>query len=231
MTASSGTQNPDATSVPQPTLDPSVGDACRVLLIRHGRSADIVPGSSDSVDPPLHTEGVQQALLLGQRLAKTRIDAVYSSHLKRAFSTAEAVSEHHELPVGVFEDLEEVRLGDWSHGEFRRRAAIQDPEFLKWRLRGTWDGIPNGEGDEAFRLRVASRIHDLAGKHRGETIAVVCHGGVINAFLAHILGTERSLWMMVENTSISTVNISDTVNVIGLNDCSHLYDIIHSVGR
>lgn len=231
MTAASGTQNPDSTSVPQPTLDPSVGDACRVLLIRHGRSADIVPGSSDSADPPLHDEGKRQALLLGERLSRTRVDAVYSSHLKRAVDTAQAVSTHHNISPVIYEDLEEVRLGDWSHGEFRRRAATSDPEFLEWRLRGTWDGIPNGEGDEAFRVRVSQRIHDLARNHRGQSIAVVCHGGVINAFLAHILGTERSLWMMVENTSITTVNISDTFNVIGVNDCSHLYDIIHTVPR
>jgi broad specificity phosphatase PhoE len=228
MNNSSPTRQPDATSVPQPTLDPSVGDACRVLLIRHGRSADIVPGSPESSDPPLHADGVRQAVLLGERLAKSRIDAVYSSHLLRASATAAEVAKHHGLEVGIHEDLEEVRLGDWGNGEFRRRAATNDPEFLAWREQGTWDGIPNGEGDRAFRDRVSSRIISLANDHRGSSIAVVCHGGVINAFLAHVLGTDRSLWMMVENTSVTTVNVSETFNVIGLNDCSHLYDILRA---
>lgn len=231
MTASSATRTSDSTSVPQPTLDPTTGQSCRVLLIRHGRSADIVPGSPESADPPLHDQGVTQARLLGTRLAGTRIDAVYSSHLKRAHDTAVAVSMHHDLDVTIFEDLEEVRLGDWSHGEFRRRAAVQDPEFMNWRARGTWDGIPNGEGDENFRVRVSERIHSLASAHVGETIAIVCHGGVINAFFAHVLGSERTIWMMVENTSISTVSVSETFNIIGLNDCAHLYDMVHSVPR
>lgn len=220
------TQSPDSTSVPQPTLDPTIGDACRVLLIRHGRSADIVPGSPESADPPLHDEGVRQATLLGERLSRSDLGAVYSSHLRRAHATAEEIARHHRLDVTVFEDLEEVRLGDWSNGEFRRRAATNDPEFQQWRLRRTWDGIPNGEGDAAFRERVSSRVQKLASLHRGSTIAIVCHGGVINAFLAHVLGTETSLWMMVENTSVTTVHLSDTVHVIGLNDCSHLYDIL-----
>lgn len=220
------TESPDSTSVPQPTLDPSVGDSCRVLLIRHGRSADIIPGSPESSDPPLHEEGLRQAALLGHRLSKVTLAAVYSSHLLRAHATAQAVADHHGLTVTIHEDLEEVRLGDWGNGEFRRRAATNDPEFLAWRELGTWDGIPNGEGDRAFRERVASRINALATMHRGSTIAVVCHGGVINAFLARVLGTDRSLWMMVENTSITTVNVSDTAHVIGLNDCSHLYDIL-----
>lgn len=216
----------DSTSVPQPTLDGSIGDGCRVLLIRHGRSADVVPGSAESVDPPLHEIGQKQALAVGARLSKARIDAVYSSHLLRALHTAEAIASHHTVDVGIFEDLEEVRLGDWSNGEFRRRAATADPEYVKWSATGRWDGIPNAEGDQNFRNRVSTRINSLGKKHDGGCIAIVCHGGVINAYLAELLGTHRSLWMMVENTSITTVKLSDTPSVLTLNDCSHLYDLL-----
>ena len=218
--------SPDSTSVPQPTLDGSIGDGCRVLLIRHGRSADIVPGSPESTDPPLHELGKKQAIAVGNRLSQARIDAVYSSHLLRALHTAEAIASHHKLEVGVFEDLEEVRLGDWGNGEFRRRAATADPEYVKWAAIGRWDGIPNAEGDQNFRSRVSNRINALAAQHEGGCIAVVCHGGVINAYLAEMLGTQRSLWMMVENTSITTVKLSETPSVLTLNDCSHLYDLL-----
>lgn len=224
---------PDSTSVPQPTLGADSSETCKVLLVRHGRSADIVPGSPESLDPPLHAEGVIQAVKVGERLSAAKISAVYSSHLERAHHTAREIARHHGLPVGIFEDLEEVRLGDWSHGEFRKRAASRDPQFLEWVATGRWDGIPNGEGDQAFRTRVSDRINEIASRHRGETVAVACHGGVINAYLAHILGTQRSLWMMVENTSITTVavgpsNNGTNYNVLGLNDCSHLYDITAS---
>lgn len=218
--------SPDSTSVPQPTLDGSIGDGCRVLLIRHGRSADVVPGSPESKDPPLHEIGKKQALAVGSRLSNARIDAVYSSHLLRALHTAEAIAAHHKLGVGVFEDLEEVRLGDWGNGEFRRRAASGDPEYVEWAKTSRWDGIPNAEGDQNFRSRVTTRIDSLAAQHDGGCIAVVCHGGVINAYLAELLGTQRSLWMMVENTSISTVKLSETPSVLTLNDCNHLYDLL-----
>lgn len=226
MTRQNDTQEPDSTSVPQPTLNGGLGDGCRVLLIRHGRSADIVPGSDVSSDPPLHEDGVRQAAALGLRLRDARIDAVYSSHLRRAHDTALQVAGHHGLPVTVHEDLEEVRLGDWSHGVFRRLAATGDPLFVEWSASGRWDGIPNGEGDQNFRDRVTGRIDALAAQHDGGCIAVVCHGGVINAYLAQILGTQRSLWMMVENTSITTVKISATKSVLTLNDCHHLYDLV-----
>jgi broad specificity phosphatase PhoE len=211
-------------AVPQPTLGANEEGAARLLLIRHGRSADVVPGTDEAADPPLHVEGEEQAQLLGQRLKSARIDAVYSSHLRRAHDTAWQVAVHHGLHVVVHEDLEEVRLGDWSHGEFRRRAAGRDPEFVRWSMTGTWDGIPNGEGDSAFRARVAERMSRLAERHRGGCAAVVCHGGVINAYVAHLLGTERSIWMTVENTSITTVSLGDSVTIVGLNDCRHLPD-------
>ena len=216
--------------MPQPTLGTDTEGAARLLLIRHGRSADVVPGSDEAADPPLHSEGEEQALLLGQRLRHAAIDAVYSSHLRRAHDTAWQVAVHHGLHVVVHEDLEEVRLGDWSHGEFRRRAAVRDPEFLAWARSGTWDGIPNGEGDGAFRARVAERMSRLAERHRGGCAAVVCHGGVINAYVAHVLGTERSIWMTVENTSITTVSIGDTVTIVGVNDCRHLPDPLARTG-
>lgn len=219
---------PDSTSIPQPTLDASSGDSCRVLLIRHGRSADVVPGTPESADPDLHTDGVAQARALGGRLSRIQLAGIYSSHLKRAHQTALHVASHHPIDVGIYEDLEEVRLGDWSHGEFRRRAATGDPEFLAWHATGRWDGIPNAETDEQLRHRVLTRIDALANQHLGETIAVVAHGGVINAYLAASLDTHRSIWMMVENTSITTVKVSpESKSILTLNDCHHLYDLVH----
>ena len=129
------------------------------------------------------------------------------------------------LTVGTDPDLQEVLLGDWGNGEFRRRAAVQDPEWLAWSTTGRWDGIPGGEGDEALRGRVVATVDGLAGKHAGQVIAVVVHGGVINAYLAEVLGMPRSLWLSVENTSITVVRIgAGGAHVVVANDCHHLYD-------
>jgi broad specificity phosphatase PhoE len=214
-------------AVPQPTLRGPEAHECEVLLIRHGRSADVVPGSAESADPPLHDQGVQQAELLAARLGGKHIDAVYSSHLARAVQTAAPLAASRGLTVEIHPELEEVRLGDWSNGEFRRRAAVRDPEWVAWSRTGRWDGIPGGEGDDAFRARVAGVIDVLAGRHRGRTIAVVAHGGSINAYLAHLLGIHRSLVLTVENTSITAVRIGDDgPTIVTANDCHHLYDPI-----
>ena len=211
--------------VAQPTFAVDPASSCEVLLVRHGRSADVVPGSPESADPVLHPDGVVQVARLADRLAQKKLHAVYSSHLARARLTAQPLADSRDLEVQIFNDLEEVRLGDWSNGEFRRRAAIGDPEFLAWSRTGRWDGIPGAEGDDVFRARVAGVIDDLALRHRGESIAVVAHGGTIGCYLANVLGIHRSMWMTTENTSISVVRLADaTPTVVTVNDCHHLYD-------
>ena len=219
------TTPPTASAVPQPTLRGPEPDECQILLIRHGRSADVVPGSPESADPALHVQGVEQVARLAARLSGKSIHAVYSSHLARARQTAGPLAEERGLDVVEFVDLEEVRLGDWSNGEFRRRAAIADPEWVAWSRTGRWDAIPGGEGDDLFRTRVAAVIDQLAQEHSGECIAVVAHGGSINAYVAQLLGVHRSLWFTVENTSITVVRIGQHgATLVTVNDCHHLYD-------
>ncbi len=216
-----------AAAVPQPALHPTGPDptATDLLLVRHGRSADVVPGSPASLDPPLHAEGVAQVRALTQRLAARRIDAVYASHLARAVETARPLAEARGLAVESIEDLEEVRLGDWGGGEFRRRAATGDPEWLAWSRTRRWDGIPGGEGDAVFRSRVSAAIEAIVLGHAGQTVAVVVHGGVINAYLSDVFGIDHSLWLTVENTSITLVRVTaEGHHVVVAGDCHHLYD-------
>jgi len=214
-------------AVPQPTLRGALDEtSCEVLLVRHGRSADVVPGSPESADPPLHDVGHEQVAALARRLAPLRIDAVHSSHLRRAMDTAAPLAAARGLEVQVHPDLEEIRLGSWANGEFRRRAATLDPEWVAWSRTGRWDGIPGCEGDDALRTRVAAVVDRIALDHLGGRVAVVAHGGAIGAYVSFLLGTHRSLWMTVENTSITVVRLSelDGPTVVAVNDCHHLYD-------
>ncbi|MBU6315460.1 MAG: phosphoglycerate mutase family protein [Acidobacteria bacterium] len=218
-------QHDPTQTVPQPTLRAAESHECEVLLIRHGRSADVVPGSAESADPPLHDLGLVQAERLAVRLAGKTIHAVHSSHLARALQTAAPLAASRGLEVQVHPDLEEVRLGDWSNGEFRRRAAVQDPEWVAWSRTGRWDGIPGGEGDEAFRRRISTVVDGLAAGNRGRTIAVVAHAGSINAYIAEALGIHRSLVCSIENTSITVVRVGEHgPTLVAANDCHHLYD-------
>jgi probable phosphoglycerate mutase len=76
-----------------------------------------------------------------------------------------------------------------------------------------------------FRSRVSAAIEAIAVAHPGQTAAVVVHGGVINAYLSDVLGIDHSLWLTVENTSITFVRVNGGGHhVIVAGDCHHLYD-------
>jgi probable phosphoglycerate mutase len=212
-------------AVPQPGALADIEQLCEVLLVRHGRSADVVPGSDESLDPPLHDVGHEQAQALAARLASKTIGAVYASDLKRAYTTAGYLAEPRGLEVQQRRDLREVWLGDWERGEFRRRAQARDPEWLEFARAGRWDAIPGSEGDDRLRARVTTAIDEIAATHIGESVAIVVHGGVINAYIAACLDIHRSWFAMIENTSVSVVLAAPARRFLAtVNDCTHLYD-------
>src|SRR6266704_3260533 len=64
----------------------------RLLLVRHGQSTwNSEHRIQGQLDPPLSDEGCRQAQRVGQRLAGRRFAGFYSSDLKRAFETAQAI--------------------------------------------------------------------------------------------------------------------------------------------
>ena len=213
-------------AVPQPGLHADGAFDTTVLLIRHGQSAAIVPGSPESHDPPLSNVGQVQAEALWERLASARIDAVYASNLARATETAAGLAKPRGLDVQERPDLREVFLGDWEGGGFRQRAADGDPEFLAFAAAGRWDLIPGCEGDDSLRARATAAVDEFVDLHRGVVVAVVCHSGWINAWLAGHWGANRSIVTSIENTSITTVRAGAEGRrmVTGVNDHHHLGD-------
>ena len=116
-----------------------------VYLARHGQSDwNAARRWQGHADRPLTGLGRRQAAELAERLADTPLDAVYSSDLRRARETAEAVATKHGLPLHVLPELREVDVGSWS-GLTRLEAEERFPEaFARWRDGGQgWeDGEP-----------------------------------------------------------------------------------------
>ena len=54
-----------------------------------------------------------------------------------------------------------------------------------------WDVSPFSEGSAEFRHRVVTVVEGILALHKGGHLAIVCHGGVINAYIGHMLGPAR----------------------------------------
>lgn len=183
-----------------------------ILLARHGESDwNHAKRWQGVADRPLTERGRRQAVELADRLAKTELDAVYSSDLQRARATAEVVAARNGLEVRTTLDLREVDVGSWS-GLTRAEAEARDPEaYARWLHGG--EGWEDGETYAELSHRVVQAIRRIAAAHDGQRVLVVAHGGTIRAIHAAALGmdvrTYRRIQPVEPNASLSAVCVED----------------------
>ncbi len=199
-----------------------------VFLIRHAHQIlDLAGSIGGFTDPPLSRLGEQQAQLLGAALSTRTIDAVYTSALQRAVRTAEAIARHHRIEPVAVADLREIAMfrdapQDLSSLEFMGSEALATLRH-RFIVERSWDVYPYSESSAEFRQRIVNAIETTIGEHAGGRVAVVCHGGVINAYVSHVIGSKYDVLFRPAHTSISIVATADGIHTLyTLNDVHHL---------
>lgn len=192
-----------------------------LLLIRHGLPVrcEVEDGAAD---PELAAAGRTQAEHLAAYLASERLDAVYASPLRRALQTAEPLAAQFGLDISVVDAVAEWDRHSNEYVPIEELKAANDPRWQAL-LRGEW--TVHDESPDAFEERTVGAVETLIAAHGGATIAVVCHGGVINAYLAHILGIAgRQSFFYPNYTSIHRVAAARTGerSVVTINETPHL---------
>lgn len=173
-------------------------------------------------DPELSEAGHAQAKHLAGYLASERLDAIYASPLRRAYQTAEHIAADQSLEIVVEDDVAEWDRNSPEYVPIEELKAANDPRW-QMMLRGEW--TERDETNEEFHARVVGAVERLIDRHGGHRIAVVCHGGVINGYLSHILGLPPSNGFFYPNyTSIHRVAAarSGERSVVTVNETSHL---------
>jgi probable phosphoglycerate mutase len=205
-------------------------DAATLLLVRHGESAPVRDGEEVELlqgqsDPDLDPVGVEQAERLAGRLAGRQIDAIYVTPLRRTAQTAAPLAARLGLEPRVEPDLQEVGLGEWEGGLFRKHVSAGHPIALRMRAEQRWDVIPGAEPGERFAARVRAGVERIAAAHAGERVVVVVHGGTIGQALTTALGIPaRPLALSwADNGSISElVVLGPDWMIRSFNDTAHL---------
>ena len=128
----------------------------RLLLIRHAESV----GNRERrlqgrTDFPLTERGRRQARELAAALSRVRVTAVYSSPIRRAMNTAEAIADRFGLTVEVQTELEEYDFGELS-GLTWLEIQERRPQLIEQLLSDSREHphYPGEEGSERFRERV-----------------------------------------------------------------------------
>jgi broad specificity phosphatase PhoE len=196
-----------------------------VLLIRHGQTRSNVTGFYMGwSNEDLSDVGYTQARKLSARLAGLPIASVYTSPLKRAFTTASLIAEPHRLKVKPLDDLIEIKLGDWQglhESEIERRwqelwrQSQIDPSGL---------AMPNGESFGQVAERAVRAFEAVVADNRGKQVVMVTHDIVVRILVAYVIGVPYSIYRRIKanNASLSVVWVNKGAKRLAtLNDTSH----------
>ncbi|HRD99880.1 MAG TPA: histidine phosphatase family protein [Ilumatobacteraceae bacterium] len=196
-------------------------DVVELIMVRHALPVrrELLSGAAD---PEVSEAGRAQAELLGDYLATEELQAIYASPMLRARQTASPLALRVGLDVTIIDGVAEFDQHASEYIPVEELRATNDP---RWQQMVNGDWLDGPESRDAFITRVIESLDALVRTHPGIKIAVVCHGGVINAYLAHVLGLAPGSQFFYPNyTSIHRVVASSRGHrqIVSVNESFHL---------
>ncbi len=176
-----------------------------LILARHGETEwnveEIFRGRADI---ELNQTGLKQAELLAKYFSRRQIDAIYSSPLKRAVKTAEAIADYHRIQVEIIPALIDYDCGEWQ-GLLSKEVKERYQEiYQRWVSQPHRVKIPGGESLADVRKRVTPVVYEIAARHRG-TVVLVAHRVVNKVLICALLGlANSSFWNIRQDVSAIT---------------------------
>lgn len=179
----------------------------------------------------------QQACALGEFFAETHLTAIYTSDLKRAFTTAQALYDEQREPKPTFDSSQLLREQHFGIAEGKPWSLASTQSFKLEEemakgvypvLHGNDEKFPDGESVNDVALRAREAIITLVLPHVWQTakegkagvhVAVVGHGLCISQLISQLLKMSanqdeernyRGLW----NTAWTRVVIESEVRVL-----------------
>jgi alpha-ribazole phosphatase len=177
-----------------------------IILVRHGETEfNATETFRGRADVPLNENGIRQAELLGEYLSNDKIDAVYSSPLKRAVRTAQAIAGHHRLEVNVTASLNDIDCGEWQGLSLKEVREKYEETYQDWLDTPEQVRLPGGESLQEVGDRVLPFVQDAVIKYSRGTIVLVSHRVVNKVLICALLGLNNSFFW---NFQLDTGGIS-----------------------
>ncbi len=186
-----------------------------LIVIRHGRP-ERVENASDGADPPLTDVGHRQAEAMAAWVKTERIDSIYVSPMARARQTSAPLEAALGLEATVVRGIREFDSEEPDYIPMEELKADKEA----WRAMIAEMAATNRDD---FIAEVLEAMGTIVADNRGKRVAVVCHGGVINAYAADVLGIDNSMFFNPDYTSINRIMCASSGerSIVSLNDIGH----------
>ena len=163
-----------------------------IILARHGETEwNIDEVFRGRIDVELNETGIKQAELLAEYLSDSKIDAIYSSPLKRALKTAEIIASHHKLNVEIAPGLIDFNYGKWQGLPHQEVKDKYKELYAEWIKNPHQARMPAGESLNDVRERATPVVSDIVAKYEG-TVVSVSHRVVNKVLICALLGLDNS---------------------------------------
>lgn len=199
----------------------------KVYLVRHGETEWNKLGKFQGcIDIDLSKEGIVQAEHISKRF-NGNFDYIYTSPLKRAVQTACIIAAAKEVEPIVINELREINFGEWEGLTLEEISCKFPKEFNKWRTDKLEGPMCGGDlSIEKASTRAKNAIKEITAKHKGKTVLIVAHGGIIKAGLIGLFDWNMTMYHKIKlgNTSICEIDFDFNLepSIITINDTSHL---------
>ncbi len=198
----------------------------KIYLTRHGETEwNVQRRMQGRLDSPLTERGKHQAVLLGNRLADTAIDVIYSSTSPRAVTTAGLIRAGRNIPQLQHAGFCEMGLGPWEGKEVQVLMETENGSCQNFFYHPELFVPPAGaENFEELQQRFVAALREVAAKHEGQTILVVAHGMVLRNMLAYFTNQRlQDIWTnLYKPTALSLLNMDEgKFELVFWNDTAH----------
>lgn len=194
----------------------------RLTLVRHGETVHNVAGIAQGWnDSALSDAGERQVAALAGRLKNERVDAIFSSPLQRALTTAHAIAEAAGLGVQTIDDLREMSYGVWEGRSFLEVRNEYDTVYHRW-IEDPDCPCPEGESHSDVRGRMTRALETIRGS--ASHPVVVTHGTAIRIAATALLDAPVTIarHLAIDNAAISIfVRRGDRLVLKLWNDTTH----------
>jgi probable phosphoglycerate mutase len=182
-------------------------ESTQILAIRHGETDwNVATRIQGQIDISLNAQGQWQAKQVAKALAEEDIHAIYASDLSRALVTAQHIAEFHSHEVNQISSLRERHYGFFEGQTWDEIQTAYPEDAALWRDRDPhWTPKNGGESLVMLHARVNHMVNEIASRHRGEQIALVTHGGVLDILYRIATGQDLQVarsWGL-RNTAIN----------------------------
>jgi len=175
-------------------------------LVRHGETEwNVKQVFRGRIDIELSEMGMKQAGLLAEYLRDIKVEAIYSSPLKRALQTAEVIACCHRLNIKIVPALIDFDFGRWQ-GLSRQEVKDKYKElYAEWLENPLRVRMPDGEELDEVRKRALGAVESIISKHVGIAV-LVSHRVVNKVLICALLGLDNShFWNIKQDTCGITI--------------------------